>query len=183
MNFILLILLLFFSCADDSKNKEDKEISLEEQLSNSLIKWEEIKPDVYTYRITHSYGGSWEGLKENYGVWSTLIAVENNEVSCRAFIDVGSKGEKLYKEIGKDIGKHAFGAKALTIDDLYAKCSSVLIANSNRKDLIFGFNNDGILSSCFQTLTDDEILKVADGINDSIYIKEIIFNQDRCTDK
>lgn len=148
-----LSLMLFFSCSMEAmQDKLDVEGEHGYDFRESRAAWKELKKnngDSYVYTVQEQ---SWTGSGSE-----TTIEVEKRKVVARYFIAFEISDEdgsriitQRYEETSKkEIGSHALGAPAATIDDLYSTCiSQYLTVDHDANKVYFETNEVGVMMLC-----------------------------------
>jgi len=127
------------------------------QLQKSLQTWQTLKAECggnYAYKVSWS---SWVGFGHE-----TEVVVRNNRVAERRYREWSGQpvpvepGEppkpegETWTEQGEQLGSHPKGAAAKTLDQLYEEAAKVLAKTlAPHERLYLGFDNQGLLKSCF----------------------------------
>ncbi|WP_423818695.1 hypothetical protein V5739_14110 [Salinimicrobium sp. TIG7-5_MAKvit] len=151
--FVLSVTFVLNSCSVDTmQNRLDVEGEHGYDFRESRAAWKDLKREQgnsYTYTILVQ---SWTG----YGS-ETTIKVEGGKVKKRyyvAFIISEEDGSRTVTETyeentKKELGSHAVGAPAYTIDHLYTTClSKYLTVDHETNKVFFDTNDDGVMMLC-----------------------------------
>ena len=117
-----------------------------DQLYRSHATWTTVKGnDGRSYRYTDR-DSSFTGFS-----WETTIEVHGATVVSRAYTrkDMAGAVAETWTEDASALGSHAAGAPPLTIDEIYDRCASTVLAKDPAANLItLTFHDDGVLDTC-----------------------------------
>lgn len=150
----------FLSCKTETINQQNKntinhELTEVTKANNNLSfneskdSWELLKKEngnSYIYQVGF---GSWTGAGS-----ITEISIENNIVISRkyeSYSNILNRNEisDSYIETQEELGKHSFGAKPITIDEMYEIClSDFLDVDTTENSITFSVTNKGLLQNC-----------------------------------
>lgn len=164
------------------QNMPEKFKSNSTKLEQSLQRWNQLKAECggnYSYKVGRS---SWTGFRKE-----TVIIVRNNKVTERRYREWSGmqmpakpnefdrKENRSWAEQGDSLGSHDEGAPLKTLDQLYEEAGKILDEKLEAyQRLMVGFDNQGLLRSCFylDTRIADDAPQIGVAIN-SIELADI----------
>lgn len=144
IHLLLTLALLLSACTRINAAKQS-------ELATSLANWKTLKTqnsNHYTYASTF---GSFSGF-----AWRTTFEVKDDVVVKRQYeetkVDDAGKTSTtvIWTEQGDEVGKNEQGAKARTLEEVYAFCKDeVLNQNPFSNTLILELEDNSILKTCY----------------------------------
>lgn len=138
----VLLLITLNSCKKDG-------ISYADDYVKSYRAWRDFQSrsgDSYVYQVI---GGSWVGYN-----WETTITVKKGKAVERTYILKGALAGgpltlmKEWKEEEAQLGTHAEGDPAITLNDIYMKAKGEWLKKRDDATTYFEAGNDGMISVC-----------------------------------
>jgi len=124
--------------------------SMHDDLARSQAAWAATKKSCPTYQYEmggESWTGSW---------WSAILGISNDQPALRSYTagdrsstDGSQRTIVMWTENGPDVGSHAEGPPAKTMEQLYADCDhDVLTQDPGENDITFRADARGVLQTC-----------------------------------